>query len=98
MTEQEKSSKKLALAHRMLEAAASPVWRDVLLPYIEQERLIQIDLMASQTEALQLMRYAGAVQALKNLSELEARARQVIEQENERNLGRFGQPQPNNPR
>jgi len=89
MTEEEKTSKKLALAHRMLEAAASPVWRDVILPYIEQERVLQIDLMAAQTEALQLMRYAGAVQALKNLSELEARARQVIEQESSRKLEKF---------
>jgi hypothetical protein len=35
------------------------------------------------------MRYAGAVQALKNLSELESRARQVIEQESARKMEKF---------
>ena len=89
MTQEERQAEKLKLAHRMLEAAATPVWREVILPYIERERVLQIDLMASQTDALQLMRYAGAVQAMKSLIELVSCARQVIEQEQEKKLGKF---------
>lgn len=72
---------KSSLATRMLEAAESDVWKNVILPYLEQERALQIENMASQTDAMQLMRYAGAAQAIGNLMRMEFQARQVLEAE-----------------
>lgn len=74
-------SDKLALAHRMIEAADSPLWRETILPYLERERLLQIEMMASMTDALQLMRYAGAVQAIGSLIDMKVRAEQLVRAE-----------------
>lgn len=70
---------KLALAHRMLTAARSETWLEAVLPFLIEERAIANDLMASQTDPLQLMRYAGAVQALTSLIKMEERAKAVVD-------------------
>lgn len=77
-------SDKLALARRMIEVAESQMWTETILPYLEQERLLQIEVMASMTDALQLMRYAGAIQALGSLIEMKRRAEQLIRVEQEK--------------
>lgn len=69
------------LARKMLAASETDVWRETILPYLEQERAIQIENMASQTDPMQLMRYAGAAQAIGNLMKLESQARQFLESE-----------------
>jgi len=89
MTEEEKTSKKLALAHRMLEASHSEVWQNAIFPYLERETQLQADLMASMTDALQLMRYAGAFQALRSLMRLEEKAKEVIEKAADAKLKKY---------
>lgn len=76
-----KQQKRLELARKIIQVAESNLWKEVLLPYIEQERQLQIENMASQTDAMQLMRYAGAAQALGNLLRMESQARTLIELE-----------------
>lgn len=90
MTPEEKSSEVLALAHRLLEVTRSEQWRTVLLPYLEKERDVIVEMMASQTDALQLMRYAGSVQTFHRLLNLESQAKEVIERESSKKLSRFG--------
>ncbi len=75
------SDKKRVLASRLLEAVRSPMWEETVLPYLEGERAAMIELMASLTDALQLMRYAGSIQTLNSLIHLEKRAKEVLEQE-----------------
>lgn len=65
----------------MIEAADNPLWKETILPYLERERLLQIEMMASMTDALQLMRYAGAVQAIGSLIDMKARAEQLVRAE-----------------
>lgn len=82
----------LALAHRLLEVAQSEVWRTVIVPYLEQERALIIELMASQTDSLQLMRYAGSVQTFQSLINLESQARRVISSGLDKKLEKFHSP------
>lgn len=92
MTPEEKSAKALALAHRLREVTQSEVWNQVMVPYLQQEMAVIIEMMASMTDALQLMRYAGSVQTFHGLLNLESRAKEVIERESEKKLSRFQQP------
>jgi hypothetical protein len=74
-------SDRAQLARQMIEASESRVWQKVILPYLERERNLQIENMASQTDAMQLMRYAGAAQALGSLMRMGDQARLVLKQE-----------------
>lgn len=72
------NAKRLALAHDLLEMTQTASWRSIILPYLQGERDVMIETMASMTDALQLMRYAGSVQTLNSLIGLESRCQQVI--------------------
>lgn len=87
--EEERGRKRAALAHRLVDACQSEVWRDVLLPYFEGEYRIEIENMTSHTDPLQLMRSAGAVQALRKVTETEIAARRIIDERTEKKLAEF---------
>lgn len=92
MTPEEKSAKALALAHRLREVTQTEAWNQVMVPFLQQERDVIIEMMASMTDALQLMRYAGSIQTFHQLLNLETRSKEVIDRESEKKLSRFQQP------
>lgn len=73
------NSEQEKLARSILEATRSSAWRDVIHPYLERERLNQIEMMASMTDSLQLMRYAGAIQAIGSLMNMDRQAKKILE-------------------
>jgi hypothetical protein len=83
------TAKRVALAHNLLSMAQSETWQTVILPYLQGERDVMIETMASMTDSLQLMRYAGSVQTLTSLIGLEGRAKQVIAAGLEQKLEKF---------
>jgi len=83
------NTKRLALAHRLLEVVQSEQWQKIVVPYLKDEQTVLIENMASQTEPLQLMRYAGSMQTFASLIHLEAKCKQVIEGSMERKLKHF---------
>ena len=85
MTKQEK----LELAHRMLAATQSEVWLDTILPYLKGEMEMNAELMAFQTEPLQLMRYAGAMQALRSIILVDQQSKKVIDESMKKTLKEF---------
>jgi len=89
VTEAEKKAKRVELGHRLLQATQGDDWKNVIRPYIEGERDLQQELILSQVDAMQVMRYAGAVQALSSLLNLEVRAKQAVEEAQTHELKRF---------
>jgi hypothetical protein len=90
MTKEEiAETKRLALAHRLMEVVKSEMWVNIVVPYLKDEQTVLIENMASQTESLQLMRYAGSMQTLNSMIHLEAKCKQVIEGNMERKLKHF---------
>lgn len=87
--EDDRSRKRAELAHKLYDACQSEVWRTVFLPYFEGEQRVEIENMASHTDPLQLMRSAGAVQALRKVMETESTAKRVIEDRTEKKLSEF---------
>lgn len=92
MTTEERSAKALALAHQLREVAQSEAWNQVVVPFLRQERDMMIEMMASMTDSLQLMRYAGSIQTFHQLLNMDSRAKEVIDRESEKKLSRFQQP------
>jgi hypothetical protein len=82
-------TKRLALAHRLLEVVQSEAWQRVMVPYLEDEKSVMVEAMASQTEALQLMRYAGSVQTFHKLIHLEQQVKNVIAEGAEKKMSQF---------
>lgn len=78
-----------ALARSVLEACKSEEWRRVFRPYIERERDNAIKAMAGLTDPLQLMRYAGAMQALNSLMEMDDKAKTLITESIEKHVQQF---------
>jgi hypothetical protein len=89
MDQKERKTKQIALAHKLLEVIQTPEWQSVMLPYFTDERDVMIETMASLTDSLQLMRYAGSVQTLNSMLRLESRCRQIIEQGIDEKLEKF---------
>lgn len=88
-TSEDQARKRLALAHRMAELTSSALWREIAVPYFEEEQKVNIENMASLTDPMQLMRYAGAVQTFHALIHLEQQVRSVIESTTEKKLSKF---------
>lgn len=82
-------AKRLALAHDLLSMTQTDSWRSIILPYLQGERDVMIETMASMTDSLQLMRYAGSVQTLTSLIGLESRCQHVITQGIDQKLEKF---------
>ncbi len=83
------SAAKLKLAGDILSFCQSEWWANVLKPFIEGERQVQIEIMASQTDAMQLMRCAGAAQALGGLLRMEEQAKALVQQEMKKKVDNF---------
>ncbi len=88
-TEFEQETKRLALAHRLLDVCRGKEWQEVLVPYFEGEQKVIIANMAAQTDALQLMRYAGSVQTFHSLIHLEETCKNLITTATEAKLQKF---------
>ena len=69
------STRRLALAHRLLDGMPQEFWQQCLLPYLIDERDRIVNLMADCTDAFQMARYAGSMQTLTSLIRLEQRCR-----------------------
>ena len=82
-------AKRIALARDLLTVTQSEAWTKVILPYLQGERDVMIETMASMTDSLQLMRYAGSVQTLTSLLNLENRAKTVIAKGVEEKMEKF---------
>jgi hypothetical protein len=89
MTDLEAEARRLALAHQLLDVCRSEAWQKVIVPYFEGEQRVLIANMASQTEALQLMRYAGSLQTFQSLIQLESTVRNLISTASEGKLAKF---------
>lgn len=90
MDSEAKRMKQIALAHQLLRVTQSEDWKTIILPYFSGEREVMIEAMASMTDALQLMRYAGSVQTLSNaVMGLETQCKRVIDAGIEEKLGKY---------
>ncbi len=90
MDAEAKRLRQLELAHRLMEVVQSEAWKTVIVPYFESERAVMIEMMASMTDSLQLMRYAGSIQTLTNaVLGLEAQVKRVIEANMEKKMKKF---------
>jgi hypothetical protein len=89
VSKEDAEKRRIDLAHRLVDACQSEVWRTVFLPYLEGEMRIEIENLTSHTDPLQLMRSAGAIQAVRRVIETEDTARRLVESKLNKKLSEF---------
>ena len=89
VSKEDAERRRIELSHRLIDACQSEVWRTVFLPYLEGEMRIEIENLASYTDPLQLMRSAGAIQAIRKVIETEDAARRLVDSKLDKKLKEF---------
>lgn len=85
----ETEKRRLDMAHRLIEACARPDWQEIFKPYFDNEYRIEIENLASYTDPMHIVRSAGAIQALRRVTDTESQARRFVDAKLDKKLKEF---------